>query len=249
VPENCRHVRVDALDTDWLAVKGAAADPKHRLRVERAEDGSYRGLYVGGFFKKVVLRGEVRDDDVKFTEVDGGADKVRLYVKPNIKKCALQVFAGTVDANGKEKVPAQGVEFVVFPQQDGVEFTYEPPDRTLFVAAAAKDKSVADKQIADAGQADPQAEFPDVPVGMWSKVAEDGDESCKYDMDLYLDDQAVPDLRAVPAGEVKDGYRQWYHEWKVPYSGNHNLEFHRYRTCSGGQRQLIDIAAIESVLM
>ncbi len=261
VPEKCRNVHVDKLDTDWLAVRGNAADPKTRLRIETGgPDGTdYRGLYIGGFFSKVLLKGEKRDDDVQFTEVPndkkaamvkaGDAQLVRLYAKPNLKKCAVEVFAGKVDGKGKETIPPKGVEFVLFPAQEGVVFTYEPAQRTLFLADAAKDKAVADKQIEEMGQANAEAEFPKVPVGMWSKVEEDGDPACTYDMDLYFDDRNVPELSAVPAGEAKDGVRHWFHEWEAPYSGNHHFEMYRYRTCEGKSRELIDIAAIEAVLM
>lgn len=261
VPEKCRNVHVDKLAADWLAVRGNVADPKTRIRIEKggADGTDYRGMYVGGFFTKVEMKGEKRDDDVRFTEIPtakkaarvkaGEAQLTRIYAKPRLSKCAIEVFAGKVDAAGKETIPPKGVEFVLFPSQDGVTFTYEPAQRTLFLADAAKDKTVADKQVQEAGGASPEAEFPNVPVGMWSNVEEDGDPACTYDMDLYFDDRNVPELTAVSAGEVKDGFRHWFQEWEAPYSGNHHFEMYRYRTCEGEARELIDIAAIEAVLM
>jgi len=86
-----------------------------------------------------------------------------------------------------------------------------------------------------------------VPVGMWSKAAEDGPESCSYDMDLYFDDQLVEERRRVPAGDVRNGFRHWYVDWDANWSFNHTFEIHRFRSC-GGTRELIAVAGIEAVL-
>ena len=82
---------------------------------------------------------------------------------------------------------------------------------------------------------------------MWSDPAKDGgDESCSFEMDLWLDGQKSEHV-GVHAKKVGPNGRKWFMEWNIPYSGNHTLEFHRYRTC-GGERKLISVAAIEAVL-
>jgi hypothetical protein len=253
---------VDKLhETDWVGIKGtAAADPKVRIRFQTpGPDGAdYEAFYINGMFEKVHMAGEKRENDVKFTEIADEATKkrlkkgqdtlVRLYVEPSLKQCALKVFGGRTDGKDAEEVSPKPFEMVAFPPQDGVAFTYRLADRTLFLGKAATDRAVADKQRAGEG-AQPQFEYGDVPVGVFTKATEDGGEDCTYDMDLYFDDRNVPALAGLPAGAVKGDWRHWYHLWKAPYSGNHHFEMYRYRTCSGGERTLIDVAGIEAVLL
>jgi hypothetical protein len=255
VPEQCRHVFMDKLDADWIAMRGQKPDPKTRLRIFKDGD-DYGGYFINGFFQRIVLKGETRDGDVRFTEVPTGEKAklfekgkvklIRVYVTPKLKDCALKTVVGTVNKKGKEAISPIGFDLMAFPKLE-VTFTFEPSDRTLFVGAAAKNRAVADKQIAANGQASPEHEFGTIPVGMFSKAEDDGPESCTYDMDLYFDDQSVPELAAVAAGEVKDGFRHWYVDWEAPYSGNHHFEMYRYKTCDG-KRERIDIAALEAVL-
>jgi len=255
VPERCQHVFLDNLSADWIAMRGQTADPKTRIRIFE-EGGGYSAYLVNGFFKKIPLKGEVRESDVQFTETPdpklakrvekGEATLTRVYVTPKLKDCALKTVLGTVNHKGKERISPRGFDFVAFPELE-VNFTFEPADRTLFLGAAAKDRGVADRQIAETGQASPTHEFGTVPVGLFSKAEADGSDACTYDMDLYFDGQSLPEHAAVPAGEVKDGYRHWYVDWDAPYSGNHHFEVYRYRTCDG-KRERIDIADLEAVL-
>ena len=67
-------------------------------------------------------------------------------------------------------------------------------------------------------------------------------------MDLYFDDLFVDELSPMPAGEVVDGQRQWFHTWEAPYTGNHHFEMYRYRTCAGGARELIAVAGLDAIL-
>lgn len=252
VPERCRSVDVEKLAAhDWIGVRGkAGADPKVRMRFTE-KSGGYEAVFIGGMFTKTLLAGEKRDKDVQLTEVAGGdkEELARIYVVPKVEKCALEVLVGTVDkkGRGKEKIPPKGLEMVAFPEQDGVQFTFRMPDRALFLGKAAKNRAVAEKQVADGGGPDPVHEYGDIPVGVFTKAAEDGGADCTYDMDLYFDDRNVPELVNLPAGEVKGEWRHWFHLWKAPYSGNHHFEMYRFRTCAGA-RELIDVAAIEAVL-
>ncbi|MBT3221573.1 MAG: hypothetical protein HN348_21030, partial [Proteobacteria bacterium] len=52
----------------------------------------------------------------------------------------------------------------------------------------------------------------------------------------------------VPAKEVKDGFRHWCFDFHAPYADNHHFQFFRYRTCGGGERELIGVAGIEAIL-
>ena len=260
VPEQCKNVHLDRLSADWLGVVGGTGDPKTRMRVMPGEaaDKMYEAWYIGGFFTRTTLKGLKRTDDVQFTElptaakqrrIDAGeAQLMRMYIKPSLKDCALKAYVGTVDKDGKEQVSPKAIEFVAFPEQAGVEFAFQPPDETLFLGAAARDKATADKMLSASGQADPNHDLGPVPVGGWSAVARDGDPSCTYDMDLFFDDRKVNELSPSPAGAVADGFRPWFHEWDAPYSGNHHFEFHRFRTCADGKRELLAVAAIEAVL-
>lgn len=249
VPEKCKSVHVDKLAShDWIGVRGkSGADPKIRMRLTE-KGGDYEAVYISDVsFKKTVLKGEKREKDVQLTEVGDKDVRARIYVVPKIEKCALEVLVGTVEKKDKEKIPPKGIEMVAFPEQPGVEFTYRPADRDLFLGKAAKNRAIAEKQVKEMGGADPAHEYGDIPVGLFSKADEDGPADCTYDMDLYFDDRNVPDLAKLPAGEVQGEWRHWFHLWKAPYSGNHHFEMYRYRTCDG-KRELIDVAAIEAVL-
>ena len=56
VPEKCKNVHLDNLATDWVEVKGAAANPKTRIRVMADGDG-YKAWYIGGLFTRHILGG------------------------------------------------------------------------------------------------------------------------------------------------------------------------------------------------
>ena len=256
VPERCQNVFLDKLDADWIGMRGQTPDPKTRVRIFKEDGEGYGAYLVNGFFKKITLKGETRESDVQFTEVPseaqakriakGDATLVRMYVTPKLKDCALKTVIGTVDHKGKERISPVGFDFVAFPALE-VSFTFEPAERTLFLGEAAKDRAAADRQMTQQGQASPEHEFGTVPVGLFSRAEEDGPDSCTFDMDLYFDGQSLPDRAAVPAGEVKDGFRHWYVDWDAPYSGNHHFEMYRYRTCDG-TRERIDIADLEAIL-
>ncbi len=258
VPEQCRNIHVDRLAIDWVAVRGKAADPKMRMRVEKEGDG-YAAWYIDGSFARRRMQGVKRDDDVQFTEVpddrkrarvDAGEETlVRMYVEPVLKACALKVYVGSLDKGGTEKIPPTGTEFVPFPVQQGVTFSYAAADEPLFLGDAAKDPGVRDAQLQELGAPKPDVEMGTVPVGTWSKVEDDGDPACTYDMDLYFDDQLVSELSPKPAAEPVDGVRHWFHQWEAPFSGNHHFEIFRYRTCADGKRERIAIAAVDAILM
>lgn len=263
--EKCPKIHMDRMAGQWIKVQGKAAD--HTYRFELSAQGTaepvqkYTMWYTGGGFTKRVLEGVRRDSDFKFTEVPSGKRKadfeageqaiVRLYVEPKLDKCALRVSELEVTMKeGKEvERPKPGfVEYLPFPE--GQPFTFRPCDGELFLAKAAKDKAVADKQLAELGGPDPATMLGEaIPVGTWSPVAEDGDPACTYDMDLYFDDRPVKDKQALPAGAPQGDFRPWYIEaWSAPYSGNHHFQIFRYRTCEGGERELIGVSCLEAVL-
>lgn len=249
----CPSVHLDRMNVDWIT---AAGDPKTRLRIVR-EGSDYTAYWVGGYFHHMALKGQRREQDVRFEEVPSGSRKAGveagttpktvLYVQPSYKDCALHVFKAQV-AKGKEQAEPRPQEYLPFPDQ-GVVFSYEPATDVLFAGDAAKDKKKADAELAELGMAKADVPSGKVPVAVWSDAAADGDASCTYDMDLFFDDQMVADPVKVPAGEVKDGVRHWFYEWDAPYGGNHHFQVYRYRTCADGPRERIGIGALEAILM
>lgn len=245
VPEQCKKIHIDRLAGDWVLVKGKRADPKTRLRFE-ADGAGYRAYYVGGFFDHRAMEVQKRAKDLKLTERTEGERKVRLYIEPSLESCSLKVNTGLVIGD-KEQIEPRPVEFLEMPDQ-GVVFSYLPPTETLFLGKAAKNKKAADKEVES--EAGPKVDHPRgaVVVGAWSDVKADGDPSCTYDMDLYFDDQLDAELSPKPAGKAADGQRHWTHTWDLPYTGNHNLELYRYRTCTDGKRELIGVAGVSAIL-
>lgn len=260
VEDKCPTVALDNMAGDWLRVDGSKGDKTHRFRLMKDKDG-YRAWFVNGFFKKIEMQGSTRKNDVMFTEVPSAAKRVaveageasldRIFVEPRKATCSLRVsYVSVGQKEGKEvEKPTPGFsEYLPLP--DTAKLSFQPPTETLFLAKAAQQKSAADAQVAKLGGADPATPLGEaIPVGMWSDAAADGDPSCTYDMALFFDDVAVKDRDALPAGEVKDGLRHWYvADWYAPFSGNHNFEVYRYRTCGGGARELIAVAGLEAVL-
>jgi hypothetical protein len=249
----CPAVHLDRMNVDWIT---AAGDPKTRLRIEKEGD-RYTAFWVGGYFHHMRLDGKRRDTDVRFEEVPSGSRKASveagttpktvLYVEPSYKNCALNVYKAQV-AKGKEQAEPKPQEYLPFPDQ-GVVFSYEPATEVLFAGEAATSKKKADAELEELGMAKADVPSGKVPVAIWSDAAADGDAACTFDMDLYFDDQLVPELTKLPAGEVKDGVRHWFHEWDAPYGGNHHFQVYRYRTCEGGPRERIGIGALEAILM
>ncbi len=256
----CPEISLEGLPGQYLKWSAGTADHTRRIEI-RNDGGTWEGWYVGGGFTKKRMAGQQRADDVAFTEVlteadearfqQGARDKTRLYFQPFKKKCTIRVVEARVKVSeGKETEQQQGAgfqEYVALPEQ--YTFTFRPADETLFVGKAAKDAKVAAAQIARSGTAEPAHDLGEaIPVGLWTEAAADGGEGCTFSMDLYFDDQPVKDKQAVAVETVKDGQRHWYTEWFAPYSGNHIFEMYRYRSCGGGERELIAVAALEAIL-
>jgi len=250
-----------SLAGDYLLVKGNSPDYKVRFRIME-DGGSFSMWYTDGGFGRRVMAGQKRDTDVAFTEVPSDTKKAsfqagqeplkRLYVEPKLDRCALRVSRLDVTMSGGKEVERGDnafVEFVRFPKTQ--EVSWHPCDGPLFLYDAAQKYDVAQKQIQETGS--PKIDHPlgpAIPAAAWSDAAADGPESCSYDMDLFFDDLPVQEGgKAVPAGAVADGHRQWLvPAWKAPYSGNHHFELYRYKTCDAGKRELIGVSCLEAVL-
>jgi len=255
--DKCPSVSMDGLFGQWIMVDGKRGDHTHRFEIRA--DGPELWLVDGGFTRRT-LKGEKRQKDYVFTEVATGRRAaaveageeglVRLFVEPWKQQCSLRVTRVEVfRKEGKEtERPAPGFkEYLPFP--DNVAFNFRPCDGPLFLGDAAKDRSIAEKQLA-AGGPDPAHPLGEaIPVGAWSVASEDGDGTCSYDMDLFFDDRPMEGRQGLPASAVDGEHRAWRVDaWSAPYSGNHHFEMWRYRTCEGGERTLIDTRCLEAVL-
>lgn len=246
VNDKCPHVHIDKMAADWIVATG---DPKNRLRITETERG-YTAWLTDGFFVKREYNGIKREKDVKFTEVPVGKRKaridrqeenlIRFYAKPTLSKCALQTYFGVVDAGGTEQVSPVAKEYLEFPKTNET-FSFQPPNEPLFLGKAATDKPTADAEMEAQGEANGLHELGTIPVGAWSKVADDGDASCAYEMDLYFDGMLIEGGKALAAGPAGEEFRHWTYSWDAPYSGNHNFELYRYQKC-GEERTLLGIA-------
>ncbi len=267
----CPTIALDSMQGDWIKVTGKRGDHLNRFRIT-GEPGAYRAFLIPGFFTKLQLEGQQRGADYVFDEQLSGKmqqefqtgyrTRTRMYVEPYKRSCSLRVVIASVSMgdSGKEveKPRTPGFEeFLPFPKD--IEFTFVPPTGPVFLGSAARDRSVAQSQLAQF-EGGPKPDHPlgeAIPVGVFSDTSQDGPDSCSYDMDLYFDDKPYkghrdhPDEslgKAVAAGQVKSGYRHWYvPAWFAPYGGNHMFELYRYRTCSG-ERELIEINGLEAIL-
>ena len=253
--EKCPLVHLDRMDTEWLHAAGG--DGSRRFRVTKAGEG-YTLDWTQDGASHTRLKCERRDIDARCVEVGtpakqkavkAGEDNFRLiFLQPSYKQCSMQVFSGLLGQAGKEDIPPTPDEYLPFPAAQSKSFAFGPATGTLFVADAAKDAKKAQAELDDAG-ANEQVSFGHaIPVAAWTDAAKDGDASCTYDMDLFLDGKGG-ERTAVPAGEVTDGKRHWYVEWDASFSGNHQFRIERFRTCAGGARELIGVNAIDAILM
>lgn len=246
VNAKCPNVHIDRLATDWIISTG---DPKNRMRILETGSG-YTAWLTDGFFVKREFAGVKRDGDVRFTELPSGNRKtriendeetlVRFYAKPTLSKCAIQAFFGIVDAKGTEHIAPTAKEYLAFPKTPVV-FSFQPPKEPLFLGKASTDKTTADTELETSGEPGSYHDLGNVPVGAWSKVSDDGDATCSYEMDLYFDGQLIDGGTAVEGTTLTGELRHWTYSWDAPYSGNHNFEVYRYRKCAD-ERTLLGIA-------
>ncbi|NOY26053.1 MAG: hypothetical protein GXP62_09295 [Oligoflexia bacterium] len=252
---------MSTLAGDYLLVQGNTPDHKNRFRIIDDGDGSFTMWYVDGGFGKRVMDGVKRGQDVRFTEIPDARKKAafqageeplkRVYVEPRIQQCALRVTRLDVNRSGGKDIERGSplmVEFVRFPKTQ--EVTFHPCDGPAFIYDAAKSYKVAAKQLKDQGAPRSDGALGEqIPVAAWTDAAADGADTCTFDMDLYFDDLPLPEGgKAVPVGDVVAGKRHWFvPAWKAPYSGNHNFELYRYKTCDGS-RELVGVSCLEAVL-
>lgn len=254
--QKCPRVHIDRMAGDWLLATG---DVKSRMQLHETDAG-YTLYYVSGF-SKFELACTKRESDLQCTEVPrlqraaqieaGHMDAKRFYLRPELRSCSVKVDEGTVGADGSEIVnpPTRAREFLEMPADAGT-FTYRAWDDNLFLGAAARSETTAKAQVAETGG--PKADIEGshaIPVGMWSDAAADGSSGCTFDFDVFFDGQPVDGGTHLAAGEVSGGRRHWFYEWDANWSFNHSFEMYRYKTCGGGERELIGVAGIEAVLL
>jgi len=256
--------QLDKLDGRWI-LYDQRANQKFRFEWHRSGDKTELWYTNGGFTKRR-MAGELRGSDWRFTEVLSASDeakwqagdrsRVRLFVVPKPAAGALrvtEVAVGWKDGKEVEKAKGKFKEYIPFPE--GQRFTFRPCDGPVFLGDAAKSVAAAEKEVAEEGGPFPGHALGEaIPVGVHLDAAGDGDASCTFDMDLYFDDRPADGkdgakTTAVPAGAVADGKRPWViSAWYAPFSGNHHFQMYRYRTCDGGERELLGVQCIEAVL-
>ena len=263
----CPNIGMDSMDGRWIKYdKKADQTWRFEIATQGTTSGKPELWFTNGGWTKRRMVGEKRASDWRFTEVPEGRRKaafeagsqslVRLFVEPRKQKCSLRTSVVELKmVDGAEtEVPKPGfTEYIEFPAQ--YDFTFRPCDGPLFVGAAASSKAAADQQVEELQGPDPAVALGDaIAIAAWSEASADGDPSCSYDMDLFFDDQPAKDKDGdkrgpVPAGDVQDGVRHWsVTDWYAPYSGNHHFQAFRYRTCGGGERELIGVSCLEAVM-
>jgi hypothetical protein len=253
----CPRVHLDKLAGDWVSASG---DAKVRFRVVERDGKTLLWLTDPGYSnQKLELLGRKREKDWQFDEIPRGRRKrlldaqaevpKRVYVQPRPQRCAVEVYAGVVGADGREQVGSTPREFLQFPEPAPVELSFAPFDEVLYVGEAAARWSVAEAEVAALGE--PRYEVPmgRVSVTAWSDPAADGDPACTYTLDAWFDDQRVTGGSEVAVGAAIDGRRPWTYTFEAPYTGNHRFELHRYRSCGGGPRELLAVAGTDAVLL
>lgn len=252
----CPRILLDKIEGDYLFGSG---NPKTRFRVNKR--GSETILwYLDPTYSnhRIELVGKKRDKDWQFDERprgkrkgligEGGEEAKRIYIRPRLKECRLEVHAGSVKKDGSETMPPAGKKFGEFPPMEGLVFAYSPFDEPLFLGEAGLKKSVADAQMKELGEPKPDIKRGKIDVGMWTDASADGDASCTFTLDAFYDGQLVTGAADIPAQEPVDGQRHWKHQFEVPYTDNHTLEIHRHKTC-GGKKERIAVAGLDVILL
>lgn len=253
----CPRVHLDKLAGDWVSASG---DVKVRFRVLERDGKTLLWLADPGYSnQKLELVGTKREKDWQFDEVPRGQRKrlldaaaetpKRVYLQPKPQRCAVEVYAGAVGADGKEIMGSTPREFLQFPEPPPVELSYAPFDEVVYLAEAAASWAVAEKEVAELGEPKSEAAMGRVSVTAWSDPAADGDAACTFTLDAWFDDQRVEGGAEVPVGAPIEGRRPWTFTFDAPYTGNHRFELHRYRSCGGGPRELVAVAGVDAVLL
>jgi hypothetical protein len=258
--EKCPRVAVDNLDGQWVRVSGSAGDTTHRFEVRRTSGGGYEATFIQGGFERLQATGIAHKSVVVFTEQLQGEKlkqysrgkrmKRQLHIEPRLKSCSLRLSHVGLKKVGEKEVeqnlPGRD-EYLPFPE--GQPFSFHSCDGHLFLGKAALTSKAASWEMNSSGGPKRSHQLgKQIPVGVWTDAASDGDASCTYSMDLWFDDRPVKNQQALPAGKVNKGKRRWFvKEWSAPYSGNHHFLMERFRTC-GGKRELIGVSCIDAVL-
>lgn len=256
--DKCPNVGMDAMDGRWIKVEGSKGDQKYRFQLDKAGD-IFTMSYIGGGFTRKALNGVRRTSDHQFTEIPDARKKaayeagseglLRIYVEPRKNKCALRISEVEVslkDGKETERPKAGFAEYIAFPE--GFVFGFAGCDGPVFLGPAAKDRSVAEKQLAEIGGPDPGHALGEaIPVATWAELSE-ADAACTWTMDLWFDDQPYKDQKGV-AVPVKAGWQRFgIDDWYAPFSGNHHFQIYRHKSCGGGPPELVGVACLESVL-
>lgn len=254
----CPNVGMDTLDGKWIKYEGSAIK-EYRFAVDST--GDVRELwYTAGSFMKRRLRGERRTSDYVFTEVltgdreqrylAGALPAVRLYVEPRAADCSLRVSEMEVHWKENQEVERPKGSYATYIEYpaEGPDLPFRYCDHDLFISDAAKDRAVANAQVAESGAAEPGAALGEaLALGAWSPAM--GEEGCAYEARLYFDDQPARDVAGAFRPVVPMRGDHWLIEdWYAPYSGNHQFEVYQYKTCSGGSPELVGVACLEAVL-
>src|SRR5690606_13888491 len=86
-----------------------------------------------------------------------------------------------------------------------------------------------------------------VPIAAWTTAADDGEVTCTYTLEAFVDGRPYGDGGVIPA-EVEGEHRRWALTVEGVGSGNHDLEVYRYRACDGGSRELLAVAGLGVVV-
>ncbi len=163
----------------------------------------------------------------------GEAGLVRLFVEPDPATCTLEVKVTRLfSVAGAADPRAEAAPLRLTRAPEGVELSSRPCDAPLAVGPAAASEAAALR----AGQAPWSGRPGALDVAAWSDASADGEDTCVYRADVWLDGRLL--ARGLDVAPPEAGRRAWRAVGVSVPAGRHEIELHRVRECAGERRVL-----------
>lgn len=243
----------------WMWARGTSATPMPdtNYRIQFFMDGDAVKAWYVHDQERYELTGTRRETDWLFqggplrTDAEVAAahaaaadaePKVRAHAYLSIDKiCHVEWTDGwtgrSADGADHERMDPLGKKTLAPVGADTV-YSYHPCDGLVSAGKGAKSAEAA-QELLDAGEA-PIVDGNRGTFVAWSDAAADGGDDCTYSFDYFWDGwRKAEGLTTVE--KAGDG-RKWTHSIELNFVGSHEVTFERYRSCGGGDKELIGVS-------
>lgn len=243
----------------WMWARGtsAAPMPDTNYRIQFFQDGGTTKAWYVHDQERYEMTGTRRELDWLFVSgplhsdaelekaYEAGPDaepKVEAHAYLSIDDiCHVEWTDGwtgrTADGTESERMDPLGKKTLA-PVGEGMIYSYRPCTGLVSAGKGARSAEAA-QAILDAGEL-PVVDGDRGTFVAFSDAAADGGDDCSYSFDYYWDGrQKEAGLTTV---EKAGDQRKWSHTVDLSFIGTHEVTFERYRSCGGGDKELIGVS-------